>query len=141
MLETYLYSSESEQDTTTKDLCASCIGACCLENTVLELSPEEAFYLSEVGTDLLPLTKSQFKRMSGGAVRTRRGKTQYVLQSDCGNLDPETKQCTDYDDRPQVCRELKAGSYVCGEIRDSRIPQEPVNLPMPTIRPNLPEAV
>lgn len=122
-----------EQDTPS-DLCASCIGACCVANTVLELNQQEAAALTDAGTELEPLTKRQVKQFSGGTARTTRGMTHFVLRNDCGNLDPETKHCKDYDNRPQICRDFKAGSFMCGIMRNARMPQA-VDLPTPSVKP------
>lgn len=46
------------------------------------------------------------------------GKDFYRLESDCGNLDPVTYMCDDYENRPEVCREFAVGSAACERFRN-----------------------
>jgi Fe-S-cluster containining protein len=87
-------------------MCNNCIGACCMKGNALGLSPDEAQYLKDQGTELALLDKSELPRALRRSIE--KDKEFYELRSDCGNLDPETRQCTDYDNRPQACRDFRA---------------------------------
>lgn len=133
----------TSEQTAKESLCASCIGACCMAKTIMELSPQEAEYMQDAGTDLQVLSKQEVKAISGGrkAPKPDRGSSYYMLTSDCGNLDQETRQCGDYENRPNVCREFDEGSYQCGRMRDVRMAQYAVELGMPTMPAREDEAV
>jgi hypothetical protein len=94
--------------------CESCVGACCLKDTVLPLTEAEAEGLYMAGTEMRKLSKSDYR---GG--RPDRGKKFYLLKTDCGNLDPDTRQCNGYETRPAACREFKTGGFLCRETRKS----------------------
>lgn len=112
----------------------ACIGACCMKGNVLELTESEANYLSGKGTGIIPVPR---EKMEG--YKPARGKTAFELQTDCGNLDEETRLCTDYDNRPGVCRDFKAsddGMSPCHMTRReiaSRVANGTVDLPMPVV--------
>ena len=111
---------ESRPD--ARSLCGACIGACCVRNTVLPLSPPEAAQLTEAGTEMRQLPKDERDGNKPG-----RGREFYVFDSDCGNLvdDPESgaRVCGQYASRPRICREFQAGSFSCMAIRAQRLDQ------------------
>lgn len=109
---------ESRPD--VRSLCGACIGACCVQDTVLPLSPPEAVQLTEAGTEMHQLPKNERQGNRPG-----RGREFYVFDSDCGNLvdDPEsgTRVCAQYALRPRICRDFQAGSFACMSIRAKRL--------------------
>lgn len=108
--------------------CGSCIGACCMAGSTMELSRKEAAYMESRGTELKHVQNPY---------GVKQKKELYELQTDCANLDPATRACTDYDKRPGICRDFKAGSALCKDMRQGmqqRIDQGIVDLPMPTLR-------
>ncbi len=112
----------------------ACIGACCMKGNVLELTESEASYLSGQGTGLIPVPREE---MDG--YKPARGKTAFELQTDCGNLDPETRACNDYENRPQICRDFKACGedmspcYMTRTVIASLVTKGVVDLPMPVV--------
>lgn len=44
--------------------------------------------------------------------RLANGQTQVLISKPCGNLDPKTLLCHDYENRPNICRE-----FLCEEAR------------------------
>lgn len=107
-------------------VCQSCNAACCREGTGMPLSETEAEFLEQGGTELergIEIAQS-FVRLRTVA-RLMRGQEppqtryMYKLETDCGYLDPETRECTVYNDlrRPKVCGAFPADSYGCRMIR------------------------
>lgn len=101
--------------------CDSCIGACCRQNTVMELTDTEVDFLEEKGTRL-----SEWEPETGilrrilpllGQSVTRR----YLLKTDCGYLERQEEKsiCSAYDNpkHPSICRDFKAGSAACRVFR------------------------
>lgn len=112
----------------------ACIGACCMKGNVLELTSTEAAYMARRGTGMIPVPREQ---MDG--YKPPRGKAAFELQTDCANLDPETRACTDYENRPGICREFKACDddlSPCQLTRTEiarRVTSGVVDLPMPVV--------
>lgn len=100
--------------------CGDCAAACCQENTVMPLDPQEALFMLESGTDI-DWFQSDTHKLSR---QERKDKVEfYRLQTQCGNLDfPEDGGpgvCTVFDrpERPKICSEFKVGSYCCRVMR------------------------
>ncbi len=64
-------------------------------------------------------------------IKGKRDTAFYALESDCARLDPTTRQCTAYADRPQACHDLEAGALICLNFRERA---GIVDLPMPRLR-------
>jgi|GEM_PF-3351614 len=116
--------------------CATaCIGACCMKDNVLELSAKEAEYMAGRGTGLERVAKSQMPK----GYKVPRGKIAFALTTDCANLDPETRLCTDYENRPDICRSFQAsndeqsGCYNTRKIMEGRVESGVVELGMPVV--------
>lgn len=90
------------------DPCSTCIGACCMKGNGLELTPSEADYLAGQGTPLREVGKKEMSRQERRSVAP--GKQVYELMEDCANLDPETRQCRDYENRPEACQDFEAST-------------------------------
>jgi Fe-S-cluster containining protein len=92
--------------------CADCFGACCRKDMVLELSKKEARMMIDGGTDMYELPKSEWQH------QTTRFRTKFWrFAGNCAFLDPDTYECRNYDNRPQVCREFKAGAIACEAVK------------------------
>lgn len=94
--------------------CGSCIGACCLKNTVLALSQKEAARLLGAGTEM---HKEADEAWKGKVPRPGFRREYYRFDSDCGNLNPETNECQDYPNRPLICQQFAEGGYGCVGMR------------------------
>lgn len=104
-----------------KPSCASCIAACCLRNTVIPLTAQEAEMMTSQGVNMRPLDKEESKGHKPGF-----RKKNYLLEEDCANLaQNESGQsvCSIYDSRPGACRDFKEGGYNCTSFRNARLPR------------------
>lgn len=116
--------------------CGSCRGACCQKGTVIELNADEAAHIRRARTFLLPYFEAKpdvdwAKIMAGktsGNIRTQLminqaaelqpGNGYYQFVSDCGYLDKQNGYtCSDYENRPRICRVFKPGSPDCLKVR------------------------
>jgi len=64
--------------------------------------------------------------------RAGRNRDFYLLEDNCGNLDPDTGECGIYDERPQACREFVLGGFACQQTRAGA--GLPIDLGMPQLR-------
>lgn len=111
-------------------LCAGCPSACC-RDMIIPLSPEEAVRMKEAGTKLS-------RSLSTLAIRAIDGPQEnqmYAMRGSCGNIregDDGVTYCADYDNRPQACRNFKAGNREC-DIRRIKSAREslPRVVPLP----------
>lgn len=94
----------------------------------MALTKHEAWQLQDAGTEMNKLPKELHRGLHPGF-----HKAFYLLLSDCGNLDPETNLCNDYDNRPVICREFVVDSLRCEMIRERQMAAHVVDLPMPTV--------
>jgi len=107
--------------------CGNCSGLCCRKGTAIPLKTKEAVSLAAAGTLMHKMDKEERE-----GNRAPWAKDFYLLDSDCGNLDPYSSACGDYDGRPQACREFEVGSYACQIVRENN--SLPIDLGMPQYR-------
>jgi len=60
------------------------------------------------------------------------GEGMYEMIGRCGLL-TESNQCVDYDDRPRICRDYKAGGDACKDLRQNRDIAVPVEITQKSI--------
>lgn len=127
--------------------CGNCIGACC-QNFKASFSEEEVQHLEAAGTvvkTVIPALKSRFLKRNANWVMhpiKRRALVQsltddpkgqefynteaqmllageglYSVEGRCGYLD-ENNRCSDYENRPAVCRGFLVGSKACLGARE-----------------------
>lgn len=128
--------------------CGGCVGACCRKGTPMELTKYEAADLIEAGTKLKMLHRPVYSTQTVKIVRrlaevvmvngqphaieqtspvtltARHGL--YELQGDCAYLQEGVDVgpvCTNYDNRPGICRDFEAGGEGCLDIRAARATQ------------------
>ncbi len=98
--------------------CGACPAVCCRKGTVVRLSPTDAEFLRQSGTELEKIAIQQSRVRSLTLLPGSHTKRYYVLQSDCGNLkdrEDGIAQCSEHDNpnRPSVCREFRMGGAAC----------------------------
>lgn len=59
--------------------------------------------------------------VAAAAIYASRQQGYFILNSDCGNLDPNTHQCRIYDQRPGVCRAFEPGCDPCTKMREHHL--------------------
>ncbi len=108
------------------DCLTDCFADCCIKGNILELTPEEAGFLEQAGTkvrELLPpnLKSGQLFIRTIGSIRIEdylpKGVGEYLLMSNCGNLDGQLCGVHNNGQQPQVCKRVKSGSRDCRKIR------------------------
>lgn len=114
---------------TVENACGSCVGACCRKGIAMPLNRKEAAWMIRAGTELRLMDDAEWQ---GKAAKPGWRHDYYKLESDCGNLNPDTFLCEDYANRPEVCREFEPGSFMCGAMKKRQAMT--VNLGMPMIR-------
>ena len=106
--------------------CGKCPAACCREGVVIELSEHERQTLESAGAllkEVRPAEEQTRKRRLFGRAATIEVPGLYKLQADCPFL-ADDMSCAVYDQpdvRPEVCGELRTGSYRCITIQQARI--------------------
>ncbi len=104
--------------------CDTCTAACCRSGIQMRLNDSEADFMQTAGTDLTkePGTRHQKRRLLP-LVSVRHPETNvYTLENDCGHLTEDALGqlvCSSHEDpaRPDTCKGLEPGSYVCRSIR------------------------
>lgn len=82
----------------------------------MPLTRAEAQYLRDGGTELRLIDEDE--RRSYGVAKPGFRLKFYQLDTDCGYLDQDTNRCTQYEERPQVCRTFDAGTVVCQKMKE-----------------------
>lgn len=95
------------------DPCKDC-GICCEAGMTIELGTEELLYLAAAGSHFR--SPNEYDMLSTDYVPAP-GTSLWVMTSDCGNLDPLTRKCMDYKNRPTACRSFAVGGLACQSLR------------------------
>jgi Fe-S-cluster containining protein len=100
--------------------CEVCVGACCMAGTAMPLDPSEVNFMQNSGTQLV--------KVEGEGLPPEMGDYQwYGLKDDCANLDPDSRICTRYSERPLICQRFEPALPDCLLIRWARhMPDRPV---------------
>ena len=103
----------------TESLCGSCTALCCSKGTIIELSLDEATYLTDNGAELAETDLPPVYDETGETIETY---TFYLMKRDCPFLVQAaggTALCSIYEDpkRPAVCGEFQAASQPCYNMR------------------------
>jgi Fe-S-cluster containining protein len=125
------YTADSATQAETWINCDSCVGACCRRDIVLPLTKREHRRLVDAGTVLRLLTREELKAnlAASPGIFLR----YYQFETDCGNLDTETNQCNDYENRPEGCRDFNPGTPMCQTMKDHYESTMVVDLGMPAM--------
>ncbi len=95
--------------------CNTCNSACCRENTVIGLYPQEAQLLREKGTELIPYASDEQPEVYEACQAVR---SDYILGTDCAflgeNADGQSI-CTIFGkpNRPFICKDFPPACYAC----------------------------
>ena len=93
--------------------CARCSAYCC-SYPVIELTKKDLRRLAKhFGLSLEAATKKFTKRNSSGKKRIMRHRDDEHFGTVCRFLDRETRRCTVYEARPQICQDFP-GTRRCG---------------------------
>lgn len=107
--------------------CNGCTSACCRAGVTLQLTRREARQMVRAGGELKKLPRSEWP-----AERIPLAGAMYTFMEDCVNLDAETGECANYEERPYACRAFTAENAVCETMRERF--QQTVELGMPKFR-------
>lgn len=109
-----IYRGEQEPDPYSNP-CEGC-GNCCTADLLIELTPAEIYRLMRAGTHMRTLREHDLDRIPTD-YDPQPDKTLWIMTSDCGNFDPVQRDCMDYENRPDACREFEPGALSCQLIR------------------------
>lgn len=112
-------------------------------DVMIELTLPEVLQLRRAGTNLELEDKTSIEHKMGIPDSRQVALSQrtfvYEMKGMCGNLDPDTGDCTDYANRPGICQMFKPRDCT-DTMRERGInPPDPVFLPIPRVQLGFPD--